>query len=1225
MKQRNLAIKVMNEAIPDSILPHLNEIASRLWSGHATVMVGAGFSKNATPISDSSKNFPDWNKLGYLFYERTRGETIKDGRFLNVLRLADEVEASFGRPMLHQLLRDAIPDCEYEPSELHTELLILPWSDILTTNYDTLLERAARTVTEHNYQLVVNSQNLIYSEKPRIIKLHGSFPSDEPFIITEEDYRRYPIDFAPFVNTVQQSLLENTLCLIGFSGDDPNFLRWIGWIRDNLGEDKSPKIYLIGVLNLTKAQVSLLDKYNIVPIDMSDLDDVGNHDRYQGIKKFFEFCSSKKSDSDKLDWPKCNSEQYLVEEGTKSIAQQVEEVVAEWKTQRENYPEWVVVPEDRRQYLWRYTKGWEGAIKNIDDLSAKVLLEFLYEFFWRIEKCLCPIFDSNVELIEFILKTGEDFLKSDSNSYVNNIFSGLDMHQVKEKCCFIQLSYLRYLREEGKIDNWKLNEKRATIFLSQGSDYSRFYYEKCLLSLFEFDVGELENQLQNWVVKTNTPFWAAKKAGLLAEIGRMDEAINLLEGALKAVRSKLNLKPVTSNYSDVSQESCILVLLRYVQNGLSWSRGEFKHISEFSDRRNTLKQYKCDPWNELNLLGARLKNNYKKDPLNKPLFDLNRTQNIISFGGNNDEVLDAFKFLKFVEEMGLPFRIPGSTYAKEEAMGAIERLSEIAPYWSMSTMLRIGDSKAVDRIFNRKSLLPILQIEADSLIQTYLKVFENIVFSDDAKNLGLKIMLMNIVPELLSRLLSKSSDIEKRAILNILEKIYKSENKLDYSNIDKLMQRLVESLSVRVIFDYLPILIQFPVGNSDIYSRTGRFPNPFDFTHQINNNTLKPPLDCSLDSFRINELIQVLKDGTSNERLWCARTLIELKRFKLLNEDQVENLLEAIWSSVDLQGFPESVGYYKFAICRDLSPKLIDGDQLIKQYILNEDIKAQKQSSKKGVSMSGGDMPLCHEILGASEFVEWSTEEIHLIFNKLLNWWNLDKEFLDTYKSGDIRDEFESRFKRLRMVLVNSVSNHFCSNRTEDISALINMVQEMAGYGLTVCSIKCAFSHIVPSWKNDVMSEVSNSYLDSNKSFIEDAVEGMYSLFDKSDDAVIKEQCLNLLASSLFARDKHRLLISLIAACRIISKYRQYFQKPFENAVLFSLDKLRKESDGNYDFLTLNDDLFIRENSAYLACQLYQHYQDTKSILPDVICQWRTICEDPNEFVEIRNAWFLSN
>jgi hypothetical protein len=43
-------------------------------------------------------------------------------------------------------------------------------------------------------------------------------------------------NFAPFVNTVQQTLLEKSLCLIGFSGDDPNFLQWIGWIRDNFPE-----------------------------------------------------------------------------------------------------------------------------------------------------------------------------------------------------------------------------------------------------------------------------------------------------------------------------------------------------------------------------------------------------------------------------------------------------------------------------------------------------------------------------------------------------------------------------------------------------------------------------------------------------------------------------------------------------------------------------------------------------------------------------------------------------------------------------------------------------------------------------------------------------------------------------------------------------------------------------------------------------------------------------
>ncbi len=50
----------------------------------------------------------------------------------------------------------------------------------------------------------------------------------------------------------------------------------------------------------------------------------------------------------------------------------------------------------------------------------------------------------------------------------------------------------------------------------------------CLYSLFEFDVEELENRLQSWSVNENQPFWRAKKAGLLAEMGKLDEAEALL-------------------------------------------------------------------------------------------------------------------------------------------------------------------------------------------------------------------------------------------------------------------------------------------------------------------------------------------------------------------------------------------------------------------------------------------------------------------------------------------------------------------------------------------------------------------------------------------------------------------------------------------------------------------------------------------------------------------------
>lgn len=252
-------------------------------------MIGAGFSMNAEAIFENAKRFPMWQDLGNVFYKKVRGAEIKNAEynFFDPLKLAYEVEANFGRSVLDSILRNTIPDSEYKPSELHLSLLNLPWTDVFTTNYDTLLERAADLVSQRNYKVIVNKDNLVHSVPPRIIKLHGCFSASTPLIISEEDYRTYPQKYAPFVNTVQQTLLENTLCLIGFSGDDPNFLKWIGWIRDNLGAQNAPKIYLIGVLNLSTSQEKALSQYNVTCVDMSLCHGVGTKNHQAGIRNIY--------------------------------------------------------------------------------------------------------------------------------------------------------------------------------------------------------------------------------------------------------------------------------------------------------------------------------------------------------------------------------------------------------------------------------------------------------------------------------------------------------------------------------------------------------------------------------------------------------------------------------------------------------------------------------------------------------------------------------------------------------------------------------------------------------------------------------------------------------------------------------------------------------------------------------------------------------------------------
>ncbi|MBI4752633.1 MAG: SIR2 family protein [Acidobacteria bacterium] len=273
---------------------HVEHIRKEMWAGReygrVAVMVGAGFSLNAEKVRETTNSFPTWKTLVEKVYDRLypnepgkRAESVAgDG----ALKIASEYEQNFGRSNLERLIIESLPDRDFSPGNLHKLLMNLPWSDVFTTNYDTLLEGASRLIPDPRYDVVYTSADLPGSLKPRIVKLHGSLPSTRPFILTEEDFRTYPTKFAPFVNTVQQSMMENTFCLIGFSGADPNFQHWSGWVRDHLGKN-SLKIYLCGFFEGSTSQRRALESKNIIPIDLSPMVNKGTPNRHAAALKWF--------------------------------------------------------------------------------------------------------------------------------------------------------------------------------------------------------------------------------------------------------------------------------------------------------------------------------------------------------------------------------------------------------------------------------------------------------------------------------------------------------------------------------------------------------------------------------------------------------------------------------------------------------------------------------------------------------------------------------------------------------------------------------------------------------------------------------------------------------------------------------------------------------------------------------------------------------------------------
>ena len=248
-----------------NVKTRLEHIRRFIFTGQASVMVGAGFSKNGKTTDKAGMK--DWNELAKIFYKKLycQEPTDSDLKFVSPIRLASMIEATFGKKVLDELIENTLSPSNLKPSYLHEALLSVPWHDVFTTNYDTLLENSSAA---SSYTLVENKESLLYSVSPRIIKLHGSFRHTHPYIITEEDYRTYPKLHPEMVNTVRQALVENLFCLIGFSGNDPNFLSWLGWLRDVMGNNQTP-VYMIAYdKNIHISNISLLNQLNINVINL---------------------------------------------------------------------------------------------------------------------------------------------------------------------------------------------------------------------------------------------------------------------------------------------------------------------------------------------------------------------------------------------------------------------------------------------------------------------------------------------------------------------------------------------------------------------------------------------------------------------------------------------------------------------------------------------------------------------------------------------------------------------------------------------------------------------------------------------------------------------------------------------------------------------------------------------------------------------------------------------
>lgn len=941
-------------SLPDYVT--LTKLAAALWqqdgSYHgAAVMVGAGFSRCAASTGNSQEKMPLWND----FSKELAREL--DSRSSDPLRLAEEYSAFFGKQALHDLIKKVINDPAWKPGNLYKDLLELPWSEVLTTNWDTLLERASANVYQPAYSLVSKQEDLSSARSPRIVKLHGTIDVTKDLIFTQEDYRKYPQNHAAFVNFSRQVFIENELCLLGFSGDDPNFLQWAGWVRDHLSSH-TRRIYLVGALGLNSAKRKYLESINVAPIDLSslvaDLDDQDS--KHLEATRIFIKALQGLRPKQCWEWTPTNLRRKMItlEEDTKLrkepeyAAKLLEGHIPLLAKDRESYPDSVVCPPDIQSKLNNHIDDPWPTPQNISLMIPKEREKLLYEICWHY-KVTFSVFPN--WLVQELLK----------------------ICNPDNQCSLTKRQQLEIAVLIHKNTRWMSSSEAEKVIvitshiLKHGDKYlsdcsNELSYHNALLARDAFDYDKLELHVNE--ITNSSPVWMLKKGGLLSELGDFEQGEQLISEA----HQELLLQHRNNRVS-------IHALSR-----LAWSHWLISGINILSDRNSFKKlptiydEYKSSPSEYIDYIGERVNSALEKQRKNQgiePSFSPGRfkdNSNTVTF---SNEIHPFILFEGILNAIGMPLRWEHVSFCVDKAVKLTE-LESFDNIHRFSLAIRAangGDSDVLKRLFSRVNIACLSDREVSFLVSQCKLAIS--YWSKKVDSYG--VSRLAIFMEVLARVSVRVTPEQAKDLFKFSVSLIKNKNLHHFWLLDVVnnlvtftLESIPKSQQKEVLLDALSFPLQVELGIED----HGKWANPIIW--EPGDRVSSSALDR-----RIAEIIDAVTPSSSKAAPALIR-LLSLLECGFLLPDEKQRLSQKIWGEhPDYLNLPET-GLLKHtfltlpsgdpslvqcSVCRYLFD--VDNNDFLSRHHLND---------------------MCHATRATHGGIYPSEEQAIKIFNLMVHW-----------------------------------------------------------------------------------------------------------------------------------------------------------------------------------------------------------------------------------------------
>ncbi|WP_085610934.1 MULTISPECIES: SIR2 family protein [unclassified Pseudomonas] len=840
----------------------LKKLASALWRQEnafhgAAIMVGAGFSRCGATSGNKDIRLPLWFDLAKKLAKDIDASVSSDP-----LRLAEEYCAFFGRQSLQELIKREVNDGAWSPGELHENLLQLPWSEVLTTNWDTLLERSSIKVNQPVYSVVNKQGDLSSARSPRIVKLHGTVDVTDELVFTQEDYRRYPENNAAFVNFARQVFIENELCLLGFSGDDPNFLQWAGWVRDHLSKS-ARRIYLVGPLALTAAKRKYLESINIAPVDLSEL--VEQYDDQDAkhleatnifIKALYEL-----KPKESWEWSPVS----LLSTDT------VEMKLNQMREDRETYPGWVICPAILRWQLQRQIS--EIGLVNpvaISALSVSARNRFFYEVAWRI--------NITFEVIPY-------WLSEEMIQVCDSAIRCEDLNKKQQvEIAVALLKNSKWLGEEESVSTVERLMpliKSGRIHWPESANESLYY--DLTMARDRFDYAAMSSLVKE--LSEDDPCWKLRKASLLAELGKLDSALKLVMEARREL-----LEHYRNNRGSIyilSRLALASWLLRCV--------GDRGYVDKLP---REYRDWKCDIWDHIDYVRNKVNEYVEKQKTKQgilPSFEPGYYRDNSKVRSFSNEVHPAVLLDGIASVSGISYRWGNCNLLSDHAtkLADSDELESERRFALVIRSASIETSRAIKTHFSRVSIACLNNREAGYLIDLCMAAIDfwvEEVKAAEAESAHVSLERLRIFMEVLARAsVRANSEVARSIYLKALSlgKAKSVQHVWLTESLRHLLKYSLESIPTSDRGGLISETLSFPMKSETKLADFGDWPNP----------VIDEPGDRLVDSnldFRIREIISAIslpsKTGAS-----ALLRIIPLAKSGFLKDDELDKLSHVIW------------------------------------------------------------------------------------------------------------------------------------------------------------------------------------------------------------------------------------------------------------------------------------------------------------------------------------------